>query len=101
MTVVTLDEAKTRIEELANRAARGQGIRIVVDGGVRLELRPATQVLPKCSLRRESAWADNVPGLLSLLPISQGGSIRPVRSAAGLVSGASAGTGRIKGTGYD
>jgi hypothetical protein len=64
MTVDTLEEAKTRMEELAHLAAHGEGIRISVDGGVQLELRAAAPALPSAGKRVGGQWA----GLVHFAP---------------------------------
>lgn len=54
MTVVTLEEAKTRIDELAQRANEGEAVRIKDADGRELELRPVGTF---ASVRVGGQWA--------------------------------------------
>jgi hypothetical protein len=56
MTVVTLEEAKSRLEELAGLAAQGECVRIEVSSGVELELRHLSARLPQRN-RVGGQWA--------------------------------------------
>jgi hypothetical protein len=64
MTVVTIEEAKSRIEELAHLAAGGENIRIAVASGMLLELRPVPQALHPGQKRVGGQWE----GLVEVRP---------------------------------